>query len=754
MMAEGEGSSLPENSLFSLDVLSSLERFSIKAGSPLVKGTYDMGRFSLDIAGLGLDVDADKLLLKIYRNSINTGYELSMGSYVLSSLRVPIGMAEVTNNFLKDLGPNLAVSVEAGGVAVGTAKAGQCAGKVGKDAVNRGRQGEKRDISKEDRSVLSPVDGVPASSRVQGDLFTGASTEAVVDWVSVGGGGPQSLLYEGSLDASSSAQLPVASVLPVVAEGARADSIKPEDLFTVGRSVSGLSASHSMTSLGSDFSSLCCSPAHLCGGLESSGVDTVFSPGGDEVMLSLNDYGGVIHSSMGGSVIATGATGEGGGGVGSGVKRVEENGGSVRPSCAAVSGVGAHEPVLKARGSVCLKSQSAPTVVSQSIGSGGVMWAGKPQMSSTPVESPFIGMGEALACIASGEKSEGGVAVATTVPSFVPARRQLFPVQGFIPLGEAPGNLVVGQSGTLKRTVMKCKSPLDAVCQDVGESRFAEGGLDFSIVPGGMVLKGTGYVSVQDAAVQSSVSRLPARLGVVRPMLSDPDLVAVGDGECSVVSSVSVGAKRKLLTGTAASGKLPDGVIFGEKIGEVGMQTVGRRQHMGLVDGGGSVAVKVRGAVSASGPVYTTATTVSSRVTVSSSKVLVTSKPVQSRATWDEAKQDYGLDEEAGYMSFSEECVPRTSWMLGGVGADHDPVNVPDKTKLRKASITSRIPQLSSVPGEDTPDMSFRSANCFSHCSHGAGAHFNARVVLPVRPKNMKSGRGNFCRMVAVTTSS
>jgi hypothetical protein len=739
MMAEGEGSSLPENSLFSMDVLSSLERFIIKAGSPLVKGTYDMGRFSLDIAGLGLDVDADKLLLKIYRNPYNTGYELSMGSYVLSSLRVPIGVAEVTNNFLKDLGPNLAVPVEAASAAVGTSKVGRCVGKVDKDADNRDRQGEKQDITKEDRSVLSPVDGVPASSWVQGDLSTGVSTEAGVGWPSIGGGGLQSLLYVGSFDASSPAQVPVASVVPVVAEGARADSIKAEDLSKVGRSVSRLSASHSVTSLGSDFSSLCCSPAHLCGGLESSGIDAVFSPGGDEVMLSLNDYGGVIHSSLGSSVIAAGTSGEDGGGAGSGVRRVEENGGSVRPSCTAVSDVGGHEHVLEVRGSVCLKSQSASTVVSQSTGSGGVMWAGKPQMSSTPVGSPFIGMGEALACIASGEKSEGGAVVAATDPSLVPARRQLFPVQGFSSLGEAPGNLVVGQSGTLKGAGVKCKSSFNAACQDVGESRFAEGGLDFSSVPGGMVLRGAGYVPVQDAAVQSSVSRLPARLGVVHPMLSDPDLVAVGGGESSVVSSVSVGAKRKLLTGTAASGKLPGGVNFGERGGEVDMSTVERRQHMGLVDGGGSVAVKVRGAVLASGPVYTTATTVSSRVTVSSSKVLVSSASVQSRATWDNAKQDYGLDEEAGYMSFSEECVPRTSWKLGGVGADHDPVNVPDKTKLRKASITSRIPQLSSVPGEDTPDMSFRSANCFSHCSHGAGAHFSARVVLPVRPKNMKS---------------
>jgi hypothetical protein len=71
---------------------------------------------------------------------------------------------------------------------------------------------------------------------VYGGIYRGCSRLGInLSWRAV------VMLYGGSFGVSSSVRLPVASVVLVVAEGARTDSIKPEDFFTVGRSVSRLS---------------------------------------------------------------------------------------------------------------------------------------------------------------------------------------------------------------------------------------------------------------------------------------------------------------------------------------------------------------------------------------------------------------------------------------------------------------------------------------------------------------------------------
>jgi hypothetical protein len=73
--------------------------------------------------------------------------------------------------------------------------------------------------------------------------FSGCNFSCILKCFRIGWGlgGWGHLLYGGSFGVSSSVRLPVASVVLVVAEGARTDSIKPEDFFTVGRSVSRLS---------------------------------------------------------------------------------------------------------------------------------------------------------------------------------------------------------------------------------------------------------------------------------------------------------------------------------------------------------------------------------------------------------------------------------------------------------------------------------------------------------------------------------
>ena len=60
--------------LYQMDVVSTLGHFNVLARGPMAVASHDMGQNSLDLSGVGLDVEEDKLTLSIYRDLTHYDY--------------------------------------------------------------------------------------------------------------------------------------------------------------------------------------------------------------------------------------------------------------------------------------------------------------------------------------------------------------------------------------------------------------------------------------------------------------------------------------------------------------------------------------------------------------------------------------------------------------------------------------------------------------------------------------------------------
>jgi hypothetical protein len=733
-------------SLYHMDVVSTLGRFNVKAGGPLAAAGCDMGQRTLDLSKVGLDVEEDKLTLSIYRNSTHHGYVFRMGGHVLSSLRVPTGVGAIDNSFLELLGPSLAA---AEGAILEAEASDLGGGTLQKDAENNVIQG----CGEVSEDMLHCA--VPGSS-----LSVGASCLASSSVPCVGVSSVMAMsndVSSGVVGTSSGG--PVNRGVPSLGE----------------RLPLQVTASTSMSSVGSVDSSISNSSARLQDGTGFPGAGATFSSDGDEIISSLNENYGPVGATLNDPVVTECSA----------VLVGSSPSPSGRPlGVSPIIGLGHVAP------------QMSSTPLMSLAADGGPLWEGPRGAATEGSQAPlvtstsrYMRMGEALDYLAAEGGVESGVEGLGNLQLFVPARRQLFaPVATPLPvIGELPVSSCCGEA---------------AVHEPNGE-------MDFSLVPGGLKMEGSNYAASRGAAVQRPVTRdlmaavktdVPicdveafTPVGRVRPLFSDLDLPVprveqlVGAKDLVNTGRYSVGATRGGWSGVKGVSLMD--VDLGERpllqLGEKrvlessrGVECVAGQKRLHMVGKGlqslseeerlitqqrGVVPETVVGSVSSRTPgvYYSTAEDLSVQLTVSAPQTVLSINSgvssvsplcasIESKGTCDYARRVHGLDGVVGYTSFSEGTkvtLKRQRDVEGCVPAKEGVVN----TVHCKDPLSTRIPQLSSLPVGGL-DMSFRPAACYIQCSHDAGSHFLSSDPETVRFKGRIVGRGLFCKPI-VTTS-